>query len=75
MKTYYIPVTYTVWGLVPIKASSLEDAIVIQETDSKLPPDTNTEYVMDSEEIDFDSIIEHNNELSGEDVAYLRDNH
>ena len=64
---------YTKWGLALVKANSLSEAIAIQNKDPKLPPDSNAEYVSDSEKIDFSSIEQHN-ELTDDDILYLRYN-
>ena len=73
MKIYCIPMVYTKWGLALVKANSLSEAIAIQNKDPKLPPDSNAEYVSDSEQIDFSSIEQHN-ELTDDDILYLRYN-
>lgn len=62
MKTFKLPVTYSVWGYVNVKAETIEDAIQYfkeNSDDIELPLDVDTEYV------------EGSFELSSEDKEYI----
>lgn len=62
MKTFKLPVTYSVWGYVNVEAETIEDAIQYfkeNSDDIELPLDVDTEYVDGSFE------------LSSEDKEYI----
>lgn len=62
MKTFKLPVTYSVWGYVNVEAETIEDAIQYfkeNSDDIELPLDVDTEYVDGSFE------------LSSEDEEYI----
>ena len=54
MKTFKLPVTYSVWGYVNVEAETIEDAIQYfkeNSDDIELPLDVDTEYVDGSFEL------------------------
>jgi len=61
MKTYHIPVIWQSWGLLHIKAKSMEEAEELA-LDAPLPVG---EYVDDSFEIDYEGIGVHNQKDGG----------
>lgn len=53
LKEYFLPVTWSVWDKVSIKAHSLEEAISILKRDiDTIPLSTEPEYVEDSYQMD-----------------------
>ena len=55
-KQYKVPVTWSSWGIVYVKAESLEDAIAKTESEGSLPRDQG-EYIYGSFQIDHDSTL------------------
>ena len=55
---YKIPCVWQVWGIMKIKAKSLEEAINKAENEEPLPE--HPEYIDDSFEVDHEGILIHN---------------
>jgi len=69
MPTYKIPVVYSMWGLLPVKADSFEEAVKYANSpDSPLPPDA--DYIDDSAMVDDSCDMM---EYFNEDVVTERD--
>ena len=58
MKTYLVPVVYSMYGRIEIDAESAEDAIMIAENSiDELPLPQDADYLEDSFEIDSEGIV------------------
>ena len=59
MKTYKVPVVYTMYGYVEVEAESMDQAVdKVQNGDGDMPlPDT-ADYVEGSFEVDHDGIVD-----------------
>ena len=65
---YFIPQIQQRWGVAEIEADNLQEAI--EKAYTCLPPVT--EYIDDSQEIDWDGISIRNEDLSASDKKFLR---
>ena len=59
-KTFVVPAYWEMYGYAKIRATNLEDAILIAENETKLE-DFDADYVMDSFNVDSLSVEEKNN--------------
>lgn len=71
LKTYHIPVEYSMYGTVPIEAETLEDAVhQFMEKDDVLPLPDNPEYIDGSFRISTDSSPYRNFDATIEELKY-----
>jgi hypothetical protein len=59
MKTYKVPVVYTMYGYVEVEAESMDQAVdKVQNGGSDMPLPSNADYVEGSFEVDHDGIVD-----------------
>lgn len=59
MKTYKVPVVYTMYGYVEVEAESVDDAIdEVENGGSDIPLPSVSDYVEGSFEVDRDGLVE-----------------
>lgn len=69
MKTYKIPVSWTVTAMMEVEAESLESAVDIADS---MPLPTDTEYVDGSFTVDY-QCVHFGNQLSEDDVNFVKE--
>ena len=70
MPNYIIPVSYMMYGKYEIEADSIKDALnEVHGSTMPLPPDS--EYLIDSLQIDAEDVRENNPNLNNDDLKEL----